>query len=189
MNIVKALVGGLVGGGLGAVASNYAQPLFKEPNPWTLILAGLFAGLGVRVLCGRNRDFLTGVLATVAAILAIGGASYWVSLSTIRAMETANAAIDSQTPSMAELLAKDDSEEETDEEASDDVAAPIVDEAPVDMDELGPEPEVDMNKSLYSKEAIANVLAALLAFVLGTGSPATVGDESQDATGDVDEHA
>jgi hypothetical protein len=127
MNIVKALVGGLVGGGLGAVASNYAQPLFKEPNPWTLILAGLFAGLGVRVLCGRNRDFLTGVLATVAAILAIGGASYWVSLSTIRAM--------------------------------------------------------------YSKEAIANVLAALLAFVLGTGSPATVGDESQDATGDVDEHA
>lgn len=84
MAIIKALVGGLIGGGIGAYASSMVHEAMRTSSPWGLLLAGLFAGLGVRLVCGKDRSFLTGVISSVAAILAIVGTSYINSMAIIR---------------------------------------------------------------------------------------------------------
>ena len=59
MPVVKALVGGVIGGCLGAYIVNLIGPVRGAAGPWLILLAGLGAGLGTRLISGANRNFIT----------------------------------------------------------------------------------------------------------------------------------
>ena len=92
MSVVKALAGGLIGGAVGAFGAQLVSPT----SQWPVVLAGVLAGIGVRVACRAERSFITGVTAAVAALLAISGVSYFSSLQASKTAEQ----------SMAEIAAK-----------------------------------------------------------------------------------
>lgn len=129
MAIIKALLGGIIGGGVGALLSNMI------PGHWPVLLAGLLAGLGVRLACGNQRNFMTGVVAAVAAILMVVGTSYYSSMATIRKAESfqpvlIQPVIDDEEEEEAEEVAEEEAGEEAGEEAAaDDAGAETADEA------------------------------------------------------------
>ncbi len=168
MPVFKALLGGLIGGGLGAYAAVLIQPLLGTATPWTVLLAGLCAGLGVRLACGNQRNFLTGVVAAVVSILALVGVTYYTSMAALKnAAETTTPAIISRT--VEEVVDEEEPEEEVDE-----VVETVVVEPTFSSDQLEVKTTSTSPQSLdwSSMEVILNGLSAFLAYLLGTGSAA-----------------
>lgn len=73
MHIIKSLVGGLIGALLGAFVWLGFESALGRPMFWLMIVAGLFAGVGVRLLVHpQNRNLVTGAVAagcTIAGLL------------------------------------------------------------------------------------------------------------------------
>lgn len=186
MAIFKALLGGIIGGGVGALLANMI------PGQWPVLLAGLLAGLGVRLCCGNQRNFMTGVVAAVAAILMVVGTSYSKSMATIRDAENFQPVLT--------MPAVDDDAEEADEEEEEEAADDAVEEAAEEAEEIADdveeaEAEVAVAEAIEdasaplvggegmaeamkpadaaeftTEEAVYHGLSALLAYLLGTGS-------------------
>ena len=91
MQVVKALVGGVIGGGIGAFLSGQIQSMTDLSSPWLLLIIGLGTGLGARLACGANRSFATGVTGAVAAIVMIFGSSYMDAMAEAKGSAEANA--------------------------------------------------------------------------------------------------
>ena len=119
MQIVKALVGGLAGGSIGVYVSNVLQQATHLASPWSLLLVGLGAGLGVRLLCGKNRNFATGAVSAIATIVALLGISYANSMAVL------NSASDPLQPVVTDW---EDLEDEAEEEAAADADEPTADD-------------------------------------------------------------
>ncbi len=105
MQVFKAIIGAFIGGGIGAFLSTLSPGLLGETN-WLILLAGLGAGLGARVVCGADRTFVTGLIAAVAAVLAMAGASLYTSMSEI------NELADVREPLPAPVIEMADPEQE-----------------------------------------------------------------------------
>lgn len=79
MHIIKSVVGGLIGALLGSFVWLGFESALGRPMFWLMIVAGLFAGVGVRVLVHpSNRNIVTGVIAagcTIAGLLV--GNVFW----------------------------------------------------------------------------------------------------------------
>ncbi len=168
MPVIKALLGGLIGGGVGAYAAVFIQPMLGTPTPWTVLLAGLCAGLGVRLACGSERNFLTGVVAAVVSILALVGVTYTTSMAALK-----NAA-ETTTP----VVISRNLDEMTDEEDTEEVVEEVVETVELEPTFTTDQLEVASNNTApqsldwSSMEVILNGLSAFLAYLLGTGSAA-----------------
>lgn len=92
MQIVKALVGGLIGGGSGALLSSQIQSMADLSSPWFLLLIGLGTGIGARIATGSSRSFATGVTGAVTAILVIFASSYMEAMADVKGSPETNAA-------------------------------------------------------------------------------------------------
>lgn len=79
MHIIKSLVGGLIGAFLGSFVWLGFESALGRPMFWLMIVSGLFAGVGVRLLVQPpNRNLVTGVIAagcTIAGLLV--GNVFW----------------------------------------------------------------------------------------------------------------
>ena len=84
MQMLKALVGGIIGGGIGILIVNQIQA-GEDSNPWFLLIVGLLAGLGARILAGADRSFVTGLMGALTAIAVTLGSTYWASMSDFQA--------------------------------------------------------------------------------------------------------
>ena len=202
MQVVKALIGGLIGGGIGAYLGKLgsASEELSSSVGWLFLLAGVLAGLGVRLVCGADRSFLTGVIAAVTAVLAIMGASYATSVSERnKVAETMNSAkmpvIDIGEP---EALAEDPAAEavesaedttETAEQEPESVEGAEATEAaaePTQSSQDRPGDPVPRGSEYVQDAATAKVptggwsmmefvvngISALIAFAIGSGSAA-----------------
>ncbi len=115
MSLLKALIGGIIGGTVGAYLAELIHPTLQSPGHWTVLIAGLLAGLGTRMACQANRSFVTGVMAAVATIVAISGVSYVSSNQAAKAAERSMATIPKKTkypdePAASPELAGEDSQ-------------------------------------------------------------------------------
>ena len=139
MQIVKALVGGLIGGAVGVVLSNGLQSAYKLADPWSLPLVGLGAGLGVLLLCGKDRNFATGAIAAVASIVALLGLSFANSMVVLSSAE------DTSQPVLRQRSSDDIAEEETatEQETSDDMEADDAEKDQETADEASDDMEAD----------------------------------------------
>ena len=120
MPIVKALIGGLVGGCLGAYVASLFGPVRGPMGPWLILLAGIGAGLGARLLCGANRSFATGIVSAITAITGVALFSYMSAAVALRSSDEMEAPLDvarSVEQSMGEIAVEDqiivDGESET----------------------------------------------------------------------------
>tara|TARA_R110002049_G_scaffold4601_4_gene31984 strand:+ start:266435 stop:267151 length:717 start_codon:yes stop_codon:yes gene_type:complete len=138
MPIVKALVGALIGGCLGAYVADMIGPIRGAIGPWLILLAGLGAGLGARLVCGANRNFMTGVVSAVAAIFGVAVISYMsaaVAMQSSEDMEAPLAVSRDIEASIADEASDPDGESETTEstgEESDPAAGQSSDDATAD---------------------------------------------------------
>lgn len=200
MTIFRALLGGFLGGGIGAYLVEQLPDLIGVSGAWTILLAGLLAGIGARIACGSERSFGTGMAGAIAAILAISGVSYWTSLQRSTAAEQALAQpsvlTGSGTPNDVAALDLDPAEDEG-ETPTPDAAPETSPESPepggADAIALEPDRLVDRQpavdpwadgadggghstnrsrQTLPISLALFHSLSALLAFVLGSGAPA-----------------
>lgn len=73
MEIVKSMLGGLIGGAVGAYVANLIQSVSGLSSPVFLLITGLGAGIGVRVAAGMNRSFATGVVGVVTTVIILLG--------------------------------------------------------------------------------------------------------------------
>lgn len=76
MRIVQSLIGGLLGSAIGTGLYYALVTNLKRPMPWAVVIIGILAGLGVRVLCGKNRNLITGLMATATALVALLGYNF-----------------------------------------------------------------------------------------------------------------
>lgn len=76
MQFLKALIGGIIGGAIGSAVYFVLKPGDQFFIPWLSILAGLLSGIGVRLLCGSQRNVLTGIVAAVTTLVALLGWQY-----------------------------------------------------------------------------------------------------------------
>ena len=197
MHIVKALVGGLIGGCIGAFLANMIQVPRGSFGPWLVLLAGLGAGIGARLACGANRNLVTGISAAIASVLSLVIVGYAMAAVAVQA----NADVDDPLPVAAEVestiedAAAELEEETTDEDPESPDAETESPDTATDGD-VTPAPSssaadrpprenpnlpdaVLQGDSGASKQArnrvmelVANALSALVAFLLGTGSAA-----------------
>ena len=125
MPVVKAFAGGVVGGTLGAFLAESIDSLIAAPAPWLILIAGLSAGIGTRVACGKIRTFQTGVASAIAAILAISVVSYLAAQQSSRSAEQSMAKIATK-PNFTgdgETTGEDDSDDQDELTATDDESA------------------------------------------------------------------
>ena len=118
---LKAVLGAVVGGLLGSFVAS------KIPSDASILLAGILAGCGVRAFCGKQRNFLTGIIAAVCAILVALGFSYADSQKKIA---------DAMNAPVIEMPQPSSDDDVDDEEEEDDVEEDAMeDEADADADE------------------------------------------------------
>jgi hypothetical protein len=138
MEIVKSMLGGLIGGAIGAVVANMIQSISGFSSPWFLLITGLGTGLGVRAAAGMNRSFVTGVIGAVTTVVVLLGSSVATSMAEVRAKakEVAITKIESTDEPVldegSETAEPAADEAATDEPAADDSAAdePAADSEP-----------------------------------------------------------
>lgn len=152
MGIVKSLVGGLVGGALGAVLANLIQSAAGISSPWFLLVTGLGTGLGVRAAAGVNRNFATGVVGAVTAVIALLGSSVATSfaevsatpdevvVTEIDATDDPDAALESETAAEDAGEEPDEDATASDSESSDEAADSESDDAAETAEDSEPEP-------------------------------------------------
>lgn len=197
MQVIKALIGGLVGGCLGAYVVNLIGPVRGAMGPWLILLAGLGAGLGARLLCGANRSFVTGIVSAIAAIVGVVLVSYSTAAVALRSSDEMESPLEvarSVEESIDEIVAEEEVEpaaedvdpsETTDAELTIEVVEDATfvppTKAPYELpDKTLTENVLDsMNAKQGSMDIIANAVSALLAFVIGTGSTKRDPEESQ----------
>ncbi len=221
MSLLKALVGGIIGGTIGAYLADLIHPTLQSPGHWTVLIAGLLAGLGTRMACHGNRDFVTGVMASVATIVAISGVSYVTSNQAAKSAERSMATIpvktdfrdereaspdltgeNSQTvDESADPLAERNDQDSTTSETSRDQnnqpgdEANSSEQASTDQQPAETGPSVDPWVSEVPVTAgrgatatfpksllVFQILSALLAFLLGTGSASVANSARQRAS-------
>lgn len=136
MQIVKSLIGGILGSAIGLGLYYALTTGLKKPLPWGVVIIGILAGVGVRLFCGKNRNLITGLVATATALIALLGYNF----ATISAAELSAPPISSLQPEEyppwvdeAEISPEDEAamnedQDESDEDDSDE-------EAPRDEDE------------------------------------------------------
>ena len=134
MPVVKALVGGVIGGCLGAYIVNLIGPVRGAAGPWLILLAGLGAGLGTRLICGANRSFMTGVAAAIAAILGVTIISYSTAAVALQSSDEMEAPL----PVAKNLEASSDEASDEEETIEDDTGG---DESGSDGEQDGDEAE------------------------------------------------
>ncbi|MEM9587773.1 MAG: hypothetical protein AAGA03_10880 [Planctomycetota bacterium] len=87
MQGLKVILGGLVGGCLGGSVGQSLQPIDGQSVPWGVLLAGLGAGVVVRLLVGANRSLFTGFAAAAMAVIGIYVASLVTSATAVAKTE------------------------------------------------------------------------------------------------------
>jgi hypothetical protein len=85
MNVLKSLIGSVVGAALATVIHHFARPSASEPILWFPIVTGILTGLAGGVLGGKNRGnggrLASGVLSALVAGGAIFGGDVVTSLT------------------------------------------------------------------------------------------------------------
>ena len=125
MGVLKAIVGGLVGGAAGAFVANLIQAFTGESHPAFLLITGLGAGLGIRAAAGVNRSFATGIVGVIATVAVLLGSSVAQSMAEIRPadgeviVETTDVATDAIEADGESAESLEAAEENSDEQAND----------------------------------------------------------------------
>ena len=133
MEIVKSMLGGVIGGAVGALVANMIQSISGYSGPWFLLITGLGTGIGVRIAAGLNRSFVTGVVGAVTTVIVLLGSTVATSMAEVRAnaKEVAITKIDAAVdPSIDDVSATSDVEAEdaeAEESAADSEAEPTED--------------------------------------------------------------
>ncbi len=196
MIFLKAFLGGIFGGAIGAQLAESIQPTFQSSVNWAVLLAGLLAGIGTRLACRADRSFMTGLTAAVATILAISGISFVTSRQATELAERSMANIPVRTNFEADVddLPTSDPNNSPSEQPSEvdssepsttpDLAVPT-DPLPAPAGAtVDPWKNADLvdnrdaaTNSLPIQMLLFDLLAALLAFAIGTGSALVAKDE------------
>ena len=174
---MRALVGALVGLVVGAAIVGALDVAMHSKAFWSVLLAGVAAGLSMRSLAGGGGgSYVKGALAAIAtALAAIGGpiaATQW--FTTISQAAPTSVAV--------EQAAGDD-----DQEASVDGAAAPAPEAPVIVESEGVNPlsTVQLKRPTASdstiRDTICLVIGCLLAYEMGKGKAAASSPEGEQA--------
>lgn len=180
MRFLQSLFGGILGSALGLGAYYAINQTMQRPVPWTVLIIGLLAGLGVRLICGRNRSGLTGIVAATTALTALLGFNYSV---IALAQQGAGPVIaehvnfdEEGRPIHAEEEEEEESlESDTDEETSAEpeptatVPVPLSDGKPIQVADVFSQPNMAMAQS-SPMELAALAITGLLAYLLGRGS-------------------
>lgn len=177
MRFLQSLFGGILGSALGLGAYYAINQTMQRPVPWTVLIIGLLAGLGVRLICGRNRSGLTGIVAATTALTALLGFNYSV---IALAQQGAGPVIaehvnfdEEGRPIHAEE--EESLESDTDEETAAEpeptatVPVPLSDGEPIQVADVFSQPNMAMAQS-SPMELAALAITGLLAYLLGRGS-------------------
>ncbi len=195
MSILKSVLGGLVGSLIGAFVWLGCESAFDRPMFWLMIVAGLFAGVGVRLLVRPvNRGVLTGGIAaccTIAGLLLANvfwtksqGASFGPNPAIAQRLEESQAEMqtkieqakidDAKREAMrieeAERLAAEGGDQSDVEDAAAEAEndTPRSDVAVTPVKAIADKAKVDYS----SAELVAYALSMIAAFVLAmTGTP------------------
>lgn len=128
MRLVKALVGGVIGGLIGAALIVGVEGFMLKEAPWLALFVGVLTGLGVRMMGKTDRPgpcYLCGAIAAALTLIAFVGAT----MATTKILQARVASAESALPNLPSLPAAD--------------ATPRATEAPEDQSASADEPATE----------------------------------------------